>query len=81
MSKKENPKEAPKEPQKPVPPKFPTDRIEKGEKPTIPKIKASCQHCISVMRVNQLKLSSFAPNKLYDGRIVNCSETPHYAYT
>lgn len=37
MSKKANPKETPKEPQRPDPPKFPTYRIEKGEKPLIPK--------------------------------------------
>lgn len=36
--------------------------------------KASLQHCISVMRVELLKLSIFAPNKLYGGQTVNCSE-------
>ena len=39
MSIIKNSKEAPKEPQKPLPPKFPADRIEKGEKPIIPKNK------------------------------------------
>ncbi len=38
MNKKENTKGATKLPQKPIPPKFPKDRIEKGEKPSIPKI-------------------------------------------
>ena len=37
MSNKENPKETPKEPQKPTPPKYPTDRIEKGKNPEFPK--------------------------------------------
>ena len=41
MSNKENPKVTskvtPKEPKKPIPPKFPTDRIEKGEEPAFPK--------------------------------------------
>ncbi len=39
--------------------------------------KASLQHCISVMRAEQLKLSIFAPKKLYGGWTVNRSETPH----
>lgn len=33
------PKETPKQPQKPVKPLFPKDRIEKGQKPNIPKTK------------------------------------------
>jgi hypothetical protein len=39
------------------------------------------QHCISVMRAVVLKLSFYAPKKLCGLRTVNCSETPHYAYT
>ncbi len=39
------------------------------------------QQCISVMRAEELKSSIFAPNKLYGGWTVNCSEIPHYAYT
>lgn len=41
----------------------------------------TAQHCISVMRAEQLKMSIFAPKKLCGGRTVNCSEIPHYAYT
>lgn len=33
------------------------------------------------MRTVWLKLSIFAPKKLYGGRTVNRSEIPHYAYT
>jgi len=39
------------------------------------------QQCISVMRVERLKLSIFASNKLCGGKTVNRSEIPHYAYT
>ena len=39
MNKKETPKGTTKIPQRPITPKFPKDRIEKGEKPTIPKIR------------------------------------------
>ncbi len=49
--------------------------IKNVEKSTMP------QHCISVMRAEQLKLSIFTPKKLYGGRTVNRSEIPHYAYT
>ncbi len=37
MSIIRNSKDSSKEPQKPLPPKFPADRIEKGEKPIVPK--------------------------------------------
>ena len=37
--------------------------------------KNGCQHCISVMRVELLKLSIFAPKKLCGRRTVNRSET------
>lgn len=40
-----------------------------------------CQHCISVMRAEQLKLGIFAPKKLCGKRTLNCSQIPHYAYT
>lgn len=33
------------------------------------------------MRTVWLKLSIFAPKKLYGARTVNRSEIPHYAYT
>ena len=45
------------------------------------KEKYVCQHCISVMRAELLKLSIFAPKKRCGERTVNRSEIPHYAYT
>jgi hypothetical protein len=33
------------------------------------------------MREERLKLSFFAPKKLWSGQIENISEIPHYAYT
>lgn len=44
-------------------------------------MKASLQHCISVMRAELPKLSIFAPKKLCGGRTLNRFEIPHYAYT
>ncbi len=39
------------------------------------------QHCISVMRVELLKMSIFATNRLCGKQTGNRSEIPHYAYT
>lgn len=39
------------------------------------------QHCISVMRAEQVKMSILGLKKLCVGQTENVSEIPHYAYT